>query len=100
MRKNIYIDMAIAISPESVEEIYSVLYRVSVPVLYAYSRSDELSEGYRYYLDNYPDEVRKESPLERRIESQMKSIEAPVGSGYIRARGHTWGSEHHYQGRG
>jgi predicted ribosome quality control (RQC) complex YloA/Tae2 family protein len=36
---------------------------------------DDLSEGYRYYLDNYPDEVRKESPLERRIESQMKSIE-------------------------
>ncbi|QRF74667.1 hypothetical protein Thermo_00155 [Thermoplasmatales archaeon] len=35
----------------------------------------DLSEGYRYYLDNYPDEVRKESPLERRIESQKKSIE-------------------------
>lgn len=35
----------------------------------------DLSEGYRYYLDNYPDEVKKESPLERRIESQKKSIE-------------------------
>ncbi len=35
-----WISGAIAISPESVEEIYSVLYRVSVPVLYAYSRSD------------------------------------------------------------
>ncbi|MEM0155121.1 MAG: ribosome rescue protein RqcH [Thermoplasmataceae archaeon] len=36
---------------------------------------NDLSEGYRYYLDNYPEESRKESPLERRIESQRKSIE-------------------------
>ncbi|MHB1709027.1 MAG: alpha/beta fold hydrolase [Thermoplasmataceae archaeon] len=35
-----WISGAIVISPESAEEIYSVLYRVSVPVLYAYSRSD------------------------------------------------------------
>lgn len=36
---------------------------------------EDLSEGYRYYLDNYPEETRKESPLEHRIESQRKSIE-------------------------
>ena len=47
-----WISGAIVISPESVEEIYSVLYRVSVPVLYAYSRSDGIEEErtmFRYH---------------------------------------------------
>lgn len=35
---------------------------------------DDLSEGYRFYLDNYPEESSRETPLERRIESQKKSI--------------------------
>ena len=47
-----WIGGAIVISPESVEEIYSVLYKVSVPVLYAYSRSDGIEDErkmFRYH---------------------------------------------------
>ena len=47
-----WISGAIVISPESIAEIYSILHKVSVPVLYAYSRSDDIEEErkmFRYH---------------------------------------------------
>lgn len=36
---------------------------------------DDLSEGFSFYFQNYPKEGKEKSPLERRIESQNRSIE-------------------------
>jgi|GEM_PF-2828246 hypothetical protein len=47
-----WISGAMVISPECVEDIFSILYRVSVPVLYAYSRSDGIEKErtmFRYH---------------------------------------------------